>query len=70
MSNDIKRIPKEQDVNYTGQSVYRPTEKMSEPIGRHWKWIWLIVVVLVILAWAFLYWYFQNHHAPYSAPLN
>lgn len=50
--------------------IYRPTEKMSEPVKPYWKWIWLIVIVLAVLAWIFLYVHFSNHQAPYAAPLK
>lgn len=50
--------------------IFRPPEKFSEPIKTYWKWIWLVIVILVVLAWIFLFWYFSNHHAPYSAPLQ
>lgn len=69
MEKQVKRITKQQDVNYSGQPIFRPTEKFSKPIKPRWKWIWLVVIVLVILAWIFLFWYFNNHHAPYAAPL-
>lgn len=70
MGKEVKRITKEQDVNYTGQPVWRPSEKFSQPVKSHWKYIWLIVVVLVVLAWLFLFWYFNNHHAPFSATVE
>lgn len=64
------RISRDQDVNDTGEPIFRPAEKITEPVKPQWKWIWLVIVVIVILAWAFLYWYFQNHQAPYSAPIR
>lgn len=65
----VKRIATEQDVNDTGEPIFRPDEKISEPVKSYWKWIWLVVVVAVIVAWVFLHWYFSNHQAPYSAPI-
>lgn len=50
--------------------IYRPPEKMSEPVKHYWTWIWITVIVLAVLAWIFLFWYFSNHQAPYSAPLQ
>jgi hypothetical protein len=64
------RITKEQDVNDSGQPIFRPPEKKSEPIKNYWAWIWIITIALAVLAWIFLYQYFSSHHAPYSAPLK
>lgn len=50
--------------------IFRPPEKISDPIKPYWIWIWIVVVVVVVVAWAFLFWYFSNHQAPYAAPLR
>jgi hypothetical protein len=67
---DEPRISPDKDVNDMGEPIYRPPEKISEPIKSHWVWIWLVVIALVVIAWAFLFWYFSNHQAPYAAPIR
>jgi hypothetical protein len=64
------RISRDKDVNDSGEPIFRPPEIISQPIKSYWKWIWIAVVALVIIAWAFLFWYFSNHQAPYSAPID
>lgn len=66
----VKRITKQQDVNDAGQPIFRPEEKITEPVKSYWKWIWFIVIVLVVLVWLFLFNYFLTHQAPYAAPIN
>lgn len=70
MNDDSRKITKEQDVNDEGQPIYRPPEKITEPVKPFWKWIWLAVIILIILLWVFLYGYFSHHQTPYSAPLR
>jgi hypothetical protein len=67
---DEPRISPDKDVNDTGEPIYRPPEKISEPVKPYWVWIWIAVVIVILLAWAFLFWYFSNHQAPYAAPIH
>jgi hypothetical protein len=63
---DVSNNPEIESV----KPIFRPAEKMSEPIKSYWKWVWLVIVLLVIIVWAVLFIYFSNHHAPFSAPLR
>ncbi len=71
MTKDMpKRISKERDVNDSGQPIFRPPEKKSQPIKPRWVWIWLVIVVLVLLVWVYLFWYFSFTQAPFAAPIR
>lgn len=67
---DEPRISRDKDVNDQGEPIYRPPEKISEPVKPYWIYIWIAVVLLAIAAIIFLHWYYTGHQAPYAAPIS